>query len=74
VNDAHDRETLRLAREYKSACDAVQVAWAAFLATRAHTPERSVAYPAYNAAGNHARDCHRLLITHISLGVLEVGV
>ncbi len=70
----HDKETLRLAAEYKAACDAVQPAWIAMLATAAGSDERhNVGVPGYFAATRHAQERHRVLITHVSCGVFEVG-
>ncbi len=70
----HDKETLRLAAEYKAACDAVQPAWIAMLRTGAGSYERTKeAAPAYRAASAHAQERHRVLITHVSCGVFELG-
>lgn len=72
----HNRETLRLAREYKAACDAVQTSWKAFLngARQGADPfDKGEHWRAHRAAQDHARDRHRVLIEHVACGVLEVG-
>lgn len=79
--NAHDQETLRLAREYRDACAAVQPVWHAFFAEasgrhycaeKSEEVRRQISAP-YKHASERARDLHRMLVIHASEGVLEVG-
>jgi hypothetical protein len=68
-----ERETLRLAREYRAACDAVQIAWSNLITGAVGYDGLKANGVPYLAAQKHAGERHRALIAHVSGGVLEVG-
>ena len=68
-----DPITLRLAAEHRVACEAVDPAWRAVMATRPATPERAAAIAAYNAASHEAYESRERLLAHVRGNASEVG-
>lgn len=69
----HQIRTLDLADAYRAACELVQPAWIAMLATPTSTPERVAAIATVNAASKRAREAHVALIDHVRGDASEVG-
>ncbi len=71
--DPHDVTTLRLATEYRLACEAVQVAWATLIRGHRSFDDLKRGGAPYRHASEAARAARDRLIAHVSCGVLEVG-
>ena len=71
--DDGDQLLIKLAAEHRSACEAVDPAWRAVLATSNTSPDRALAIAAYNAASHHAFETRERLLKYVRGETSEVG-
>jgi hypothetical protein len=69
----YDLRLPELGREYKTACEEVQVKWKELLKALAGSSDRQAAVSAYTRARESAQEARRKLLEFASGGVWEVG-